>query len=73
MKEFQEGQDDMAFVTSPDTEKITIANDVITLPDYTSAKSRLSVRYVRTCCSVLYRIVLYCTALYCTVLHFTVL
>jgi hypothetical protein len=48
MKEFQEGQDDMAFVTSPDTEKITIANDVITLPDYTSAKSRLSVRYVRT-------------------------
>lgn len=54
MKEFQEGQDDMAFVTSPDTEKITIANDVITLPDYTSAKSRLSVRYVTHCtvCSV---------------------
>ena len=34
----------MAFVTSPEVEKITIANDVITLPDYASAKSRLSVR-----------------------------
>ena len=43
-KEFEEGQDDMAFVTSPEVEKITIANDVITLPDYASAKSRLSVR-----------------------------
>ena len=43
-KEFEEGQDDMAFVTSPEVDKITIANDVITLPDYASAKSRLSVR-----------------------------
>lgn len=42
--EFQEGQDDMAFVTSSDIDKITIANDVITLPDHASAKSRLSVR-----------------------------
>ena len=42
--EFEEGQDDMAFVTSSDINKITIANDVITLPDFASAKSRLSVR-----------------------------
>jgi hypothetical protein len=34
----------MAFVTSSDINKITIANDVITLPDFASAKSRLSVR-----------------------------
>ena len=31
--EFEEGQDDMAFVTSLDNTAITIANDVITLPD----------------------------------------
>ena len=43
-QEFEEGQDDMAFVTSPESAVITIANDVITLPDDASAKSRLSVR-----------------------------
>jgi uncharacterized Rmd1/YagE family protein len=42
-QEFEEGQDDMAFVTSPESAAITIANDVITLPDDASAKSRLSV------------------------------
>ena len=49
-KEFEEGQDDMAFVTSPEADKITIANDVITLPDFASAKSRLSVRLLLTLC-----------------------
>jgi uncharacterized Rmd1/YagE family protein len=44
-QEFEEGQDDMAFVTSPDITGITIANDVITLPDDASAKSRLSVSF----------------------------
>ena len=36
--EFVQGEDDMAFVTSPIAEKISIGNDVITLPDETSAK-----------------------------------
>ena len=44
-QEFEEGQDDMAFVTSPDITAVTIANDVITLPDDASAKSRLSVSF----------------------------
>mmetsp|Transcript_7635 Transcript_7635/g.7725 ORF Transcript_7635/g.7725 Transcript_7635/m.7725 type:complete len:498 (+) Transcript_7635:238-1731(+) len=44
-EEFSEGQDDIAFVISSEIEKITIEEDVITLPDYTSAKSRLSVSF----------------------------
>lgn len=46
-QEFQSGEDDMAFVCVPtaDTETITIANDVITLPDDTATKQRLSVSF----------------------------
>jgi uncharacterized Rmd1/YagE family protein len=43
--EFQSGEDDMAFVTTPDADAITIANDVITLPEDTPAKQRLSVSF----------------------------
>jgi uncharacterized Rmd1/YagE family protein len=44
-QEFQSGEDDMAFVTMPDAEGITIANDVITLPDDSPAKQRMSVSF----------------------------
>lgn len=46
-EEFQSGEDDMAFVCVPtvDTETITIANDVITLPDDTATKQRMSVSF----------------------------
>lgn len=44
-EEINEEGDDMAFVTSSETDVITIANDVITLPDNSSAKSRLSVSF----------------------------
>ena len=43
--EFQSGEDDMAFVTAPDAEIISIANDVITLPDDSPAKQRMSVSF----------------------------
>ena len=46
-QEFQSGEDDMAFVCVPTTESdiITIANDVITLPDDTPTKERMSVSF----------------------------
>jgi uncharacterized Rmd1/YagE family protein len=44
-QEFQSGEDDMAFVTAADAEAITIANDVITLPDETPAKQLMSVSF----------------------------
>jgi uncharacterized Rmd1/YagE family protein len=44
-EEFDEERDDMAFVTSSEIDGITIANDVITLPDDSRAKSRLSVSF----------------------------
>jgi len=44
-EEINEEGDDMGFVTSSETDVITIANDVITLPDNSSAKSRLSVSF----------------------------
>lgn len=44
-EEFEEGQDDIAFVISSEIDKITIEEDVITLPDNTSSKSRLSVSF----------------------------
>ena len=44
-QEFQSGEDDMAFVTAADAETITIANDVITLPDETPAKQLMSVSF----------------------------
>jgi hypothetical protein len=47
-EEFEEGQDDIAFVISSEIEKITIEEDVITLPDNTSAKSRYINMYIYT-------------------------
>jgi uncharacterized Rmd1/YagE family protein len=44
-QEFQSGEDDMAFVTVADADTITIANDVITMPDDTPAKQRMSVSF----------------------------
>lgn len=46
-QEFQSGEDDMAFVCAPtaDAATITIANDVITLPDDTTTKQRMSVSF----------------------------
>ena len=43
--EFKAGQDDMAFVTDAITDHISIANDVINLPEDSSAKSRLSLSF----------------------------
>lgn len=51
--EFQSGEDDMAFVTSPETDVITIANDVITIPEDSVAKQRLSVSFAIAQSSVL--------------------
>lgn len=51
--EFQSGEDDMAFVTSPDEKEIKIANDVITLPDETVPKQRLAVSFAIAQSSVL--------------------
>eukprot|EP01040_Poterioochromonas_malhamensis_P003964 gene3964-4241_t len=44
-EEFKAGEDDMAFVLSAEAEAITIANDVVTLPEITSVKSRLAVSF----------------------------
>lgn len=44
-QEFHSGEDDMAFVTAADAEAITIANDVITLPDNTPTKQLMSVSF----------------------------
>ena len=45
--EFQSGEDDMAFSTSPDTEpgKFLLANDFITLSDDSPVKQRLSLSF----------------------------
>ena len=51
--EFQSGVDDMAFVTSPDAEGLSVANDVITLPDDSVAKQRLSISFAIAQSSVL--------------------
>jgi uncharacterized Rmd1/YagE family protein len=51
--EFQSGEDDMAFVTSPDEKMITIANDVVTVPDDTEPKQRLAVSFAIAQSSVL--------------------
>lgn len=51
--EFEAGEDDMAFVTSFEAESITIANDVIVLPDRTTVKSRLAVSFAIAQSSVL--------------------
>ncbi len=43
--EFQAGEDDMAFVTSPTVESISIGNDVITIPDGSHAKEVIFILY----------------------------
>jgi uncharacterized Rmd1/YagE family protein len=43
--EFTKVEDDMAFVTSPVAETITISNDVVTIPDGCSPKQRLAVSF----------------------------
>ena len=43
--EYSAGQDDMAFVTSSEDITISIANDVITLPNSSLAKNRLAVSF----------------------------
>jgi uncharacterized Rmd1/YagE family protein len=43
--EYSAGQDDMAFVLSSEDIAISIANDVITLPNNSSAKNRLAVSF----------------------------
>mmetsp|Transcript_6278 Transcript_6278/g.9476 ORF Transcript_6278/g.9476 Transcript_6278/m.9476 type:complete len:422 (-) Transcript_6278:44-1309(-) len=44
-KEFESGEDDMAYVTDTDSSRLKIANDVITFPGESSSKQRLSVSY----------------------------
>lgn len=53
VEEYQSGEDDMAFVMSSDASTISIANDVITLPDETESKDRLSVSFAIAQSSVL--------------------
>lgn len=43
--EFHRGDDDMAFVISPEEKNITIINDVIIVPDTSTAKQRLAVSF----------------------------
>jgi len=43
--EFEEVEDDMAFIASAEAEAISVANDVITLPVNTVEKQRLAVSY----------------------------
>jgi len=52
MREFQSGEDDMAFVTS-EAKIISIANDVISLPEDSMPKQRLSVSFAIAQSSVL--------------------
>ena len=51
--EFQSGEDDMAFITSPEEHKIALANDFITLPDNSPVKQRLSISFAIAQSSVL--------------------
>lgn len=51
--EFEYGEDDMAFVISPDQKIISLANDVITLPDDTTPKQRMAVSFAIAQSSVL--------------------
>jgi uncharacterized Rmd1/YagE family protein len=51
--EYQSGEDDMAFVVSPEASTISIANDVITLPELSVPKDRLSVSFAIAQSSVL--------------------
>lgn len=51
--EFQSGEDDMAFSSSPDAPDFSIANDFITLPEQAPVKQRLSVSFAIAQSSVL--------------------
>lgn len=51
--EFESGEDDMAYVSSPEVETVTIANDVLLLPEESPAKQRLSVSFAIAQSSVL--------------------
>eukprot|EP01039_Chlorochromonas_danica_P008113 gene8113-8952_t len=51
--EFESGEDDMAFVISPEEKSITIANDVISLPEDSLSKQRLAVSFAIAQSSVL--------------------
>ena len=51
--EFQSGEDDMAFITSPEEDKIALANDFLTLPDNSPVKQRLSISFAIAQSSVL--------------------
>jgi len=51
--EFQSGEDDMAFSSSPDVSDFSIANDFITLPEQAPVKQRLSVSFAIAQSSVL--------------------
>ena len=52
-EEFSSGEDDMAFIMSPDATGITIQNDVIELPLNSEPKQRLSVSFAIAQSSVL--------------------
>ncbi len=52
-EEFSSGEDDMAFVVSPDATSIAVLNDVIELPLTTEPKQRLSVSFAIAQSSVL--------------------
>ena len=43
--EFESGEDDMAFVNVPEADAISVSNDVITLPETSTVKQRLSVSF----------------------------
>jgi uncharacterized Rmd1/YagE family protein len=43
--EFESGEDDMAYIINPELDAISIANDVISLPELTMVKQRLSVSF----------------------------
>lgn len=52
-QEFESGEDDMAYVSSPAVNDVTIANDVLLLPEESPAKQRLSVSFAIAQSSVL--------------------
>jgi uncharacterized Rmd1/YagE family protein len=51
--EFEAGEDDMAFVTSDEATNITIANDVIVIPECTIVQMRLAVSFAIAQSSIL--------------------
>jgi uncharacterized Rmd1/YagE family protein len=53
VNEFEYGEDDMAFVISPEQKAISLANDVITLPDDTLPKQRMAISFAIAQSSVL--------------------